>query len=187
MELADLKRYIQNHFRDRLVTVVGSGLSAGDGLPTMYQLESHLRTEVPKHVPAGLVEEWKRVEAELAVGDGLEAALHRIQVTENLGSVILRITGTYILDREREVVRSVVAGERTLRFAGLLPYLNPQPNEAVPVVTVNYDRLIEISAEMSGWGVDTMFVGTTLGVLDPVMSARSFVQDVARRPKPDTG
>ena len=183
MELTDLKRYIQDHFRDRLVTVIGSGLSAGEGLPTMGQLESHLRTEVPKHLSSGLTAEWKNVEAELAVGDGLEAALHRVHVTEKLGSLIVRVTGAYVLEIERAVLRRVVAGEQTLKFAGLLPYLNPQPNEAVPVVTVNYDRLVEIGAEFSGWGVDTMFVGTRFGTLDPVTSALSFVQGIARRPK----
>ena len=183
MELTGLKRYIQDHFSDRLVTVVGSGLSAGEGLPTMGQLESHLRTEVPKHLPAESAGEWKHVEAELAVGDGLEAALHRVEVSEDLGAVILSVTGNYVLDCEREVIRSAMAGERTLRFARLLPYLNPQPNDPVAVVTVNYDRLIEIGAELSGWGVDTMFVGARLGVLDPDLSARSFVQEIARRPK----
>ena len=183
MELTDLKRRIQDHFRDRLVTVVGSGLSAGEGLPTMGQLESHLRAEVPKHLPAGSHGEWELVEAELAIGDGLEGALHRVPVSEDLGAVILSVTGSYVLDSEREVIRSAVAGERTLRFARLLPYLNPQPNEPVPVVTVNYDRLIEIGAEISGWGVDTMFVGARLGMLDPDLSARSFVQQITRRPR----
>ena len=87
MELTDLKRHIQEHFRDRLVAIVGSGLSAGEGLPTMGQLESHLRAEVPKHLPAGSAGEWKLVEEELAVGDGLEAALHRMQVSEDLGAL----------------------------------------------------------------------------------------------------
>ena len=183
MELTDLKRRIQDHFRDRLVTVVGSGLSAGEGLPTMGQLESHLRSAVPKHLTAGSAGEWKLVEAELALGDGLEAALHRVPVSEDLGAVILSVTASCLLDSEREVIRSAVVGERTLRFARLLPYLNPQPNDPIPVVTVNYDRLIEIGAEMSGWGVDTMFVGARLGVLDPDLSARSFVQKIARRSK----
>ena len=80
------------------------------------------------------------------------------------------LTSTYILDSEREVIRSALAGERKLRFAKLLPFLNPQPNDAVPVVTVNYDRLIEIGAEMSGWGVDTMFVGTRLGSWMPALA-----------------
>ena len=31
--------------------------------------------------------------------------------------------------------------------------------------------------------MDTMFVGTRLGVLDPTLSERSFVQGIARRPK----
>ena len=125
----------------------------------------------------------EQVEAELAIGDGLEAALHRVQVSEDLGAAILSVTGSYVLEGEREVIRSAVAGERTLSFARLLPYLNPQPNDPVPVVTVNYDRLIEFGAEMSGWGVDTMFVGARLGVLDPGLSARSFVQKITRRPK----
>lgn len=183
MELTELKRQIQDHFRDRLVTVVGSGLSASEGLPTMGQLESHLRAEVPKYVSAESAGEWEQVEAELAIGDGLEAALHRVQVSEDLGAAILSVTGSYVLEGEREVIRSAVAGERTLSFARLLPYLNPQPNDPVPVVTVNYDRLIEFGAEMSGWGVDTMFVGARLGVLDPDLSARSFVQKITRRPK----
>ena len=183
MDLTDLKRRIQNHFRDRLVTIVGSGLSAGEGLPTMGQLESHLRAEVPKHLPVGSFGDWELVEAELAVGDGLEGALHRVPVSEGLAAVILSVTGSYVLDSEREVIRSAVTGERTLRIARLLPYLNPQPNDPVPIVTVNYDRLIEIGAEISGWGVDTMFVGARLGTLDPDLSARSFVQGIARRSK----
>ena len=124
----------------------GPGCRRVRGLPTMGQLESHLRAEVPKHLPAGSAGEWKQVEEELAVGDGLEAALHRVQVSEDLGALILSVTGTYVLDSEREVIRSAVAGERRLMFARLLPYLNPQPNEPVPVVTVNYDRLVEIGA-----------------------------------------
>ena len=183
MELADLKRQIQDHFSDRLVTVVGSGLSASEGLPTMSQLESHLRTKVPMHIPSESATEWGQIEAELAVGDGLEAALNRVQISEELGAIILSVTSSYILESEREIIRSVVAGEQTLRFARLLPYLNPQPNDPVPVVTVNYDRLIEISAEISGWGVDTMFVGTKLGVLNPDLSKRSFIHKIVRGPK----
>lgn len=182
-ELSDLKRQVQDHFRDRLVTVVGSGLSAAEGLPTMGQLDSYLRTEVPKHLPTGSEMEWDAVKAELAVGDGLEAALHRVHVSENLEAIILSLTATYVLETEREVIRSAVAGERTLRFAKLLPYLNPRPNDAIPIVTVNYDRLVEISAEMAGWGVDTMFIGARLGILNPEDSKRSFVQSIVRRPK----
>ena len=183
MELTDLKRRIQDHFRDRLVTVVGSGLSASEGLPTMGQLESHLRAEVPKHLPTGSFGEWELVEAELAIGNGLEGALHRVAISEGLGAAIVSLTGSYVLHSEREVIRSAVAGERILRFARLLPYLNPQPNDPVPVITVNYDRLIEIGAEISGWGVDTMFVGARLGMLDADLSALSFVQKITRRPK----
>jgi hypothetical protein len=50
---------------------------------------------------------------------------------------------------------------RTLRFARLLKHVL-KPTTGVPVVTTNYDRLLEIAAEEAGLGVDTLFVGQSL-------------------------
>ena len=45
-DLHELKLLLQDHFRDGLVTVVGSGLSCAEGLPGMTELAEHLRTVV---------------------------------------------------------------------------------------------------------------------------------------------
>jgi hypothetical protein len=38
MNINDLKKHLQNHFRDGLVTIVGSGLSVAEGIPGMPAL-----------------------------------------------------------------------------------------------------------------------------------------------------
>jgi hypothetical protein len=40
----DVVRFVQQHFTDGLVLVVGSGLSAAEGIPGMPALAGHLAT-----------------------------------------------------------------------------------------------------------------------------------------------
>lgn len=68
-------------------------------------------------------------------------------------------------------------------MAKLLPHLNPEPNKALPIVTTNYDRLIEVAAETAGFGVDTMFSGSFAGSLDAEISKKSFIKSVVRGKK----
>jgi len=69
---------------------------------------------------------------------------------------------------------------RTLRFTRLLAHLI-KPQNGLPVVTTNYDRLIEIGAEEAGLGADTMFVGSFAGALDEQESRWSFCRNVSLR------
>jgi hypothetical protein len=42
MMLDEIKKHLQGHFTDGLVTVIGSGLSCAEGLPGMGELADHL-------------------------------------------------------------------------------------------------------------------------------------------------
>ena len=66
MDLDALKLRLQNHFSDGLVTIVGSGLSVAEGLPSMGQLAAHLLAEIPVHLPGKSMALW---EAFLMVDD----------------------------------------------------------------------------------------------------------------------
>ena len=55
------------------------------------------------------------------------------------------------------MVREVLGGTRTLRLSRLFPHL-PQDGR-VQIITTNYDRLIELAAELSGFKVDTKSFG----------------------------
>ena len=48
LELNELKTFVQQHFTDGLVVVIGSGLSAAEGIPGMPALANHLNTEAAR-------------------------------------------------------------------------------------------------------------------------------------------
>ena len=56
-----------------------------------------------------------------------------------------------------------------------------KPNTGIPVITTNYDRLIEIASEAAGLGVDTMFVGHHIGSMNERECRLSFCRDASMR------
>ena len=57
LDLDKLKQYLQRHLTDGLVTVVGSGLSCAEGLPSMGALGDHLRCAIgPSKLDAADIE-----------------------------------------------------------------------------------------------------------------------------------
>ncbi len=114
----------------------------------------------------------------LIKANGLEAALLVKPPTPTLEAAIVTRTTELIARRERDIVAEVFAKTRTLRFTRLLKHLL-KPETGVPVVTTNYDRLLEIAAEEAGLGVDTLFVGQFAGHLNEKESRFSFCRDAS--------
>ncbi len=181
MELDDLKLLLQRHFTDGLVTVVGSGLSCAEGLPGMGALAGYLQATIE----ASLSDEDKALWVELLpaiAANGLEAALLAKPPTPTLEAAIVARTADLIAQREREIVTEVFNKTRTLRFTKLLKHLL-KPATGVPVITTNYDRLLEIASEEAGIGVDTLFVGQFAGHLNEQESRLSFCREVSLKGK----
>lgn len=166
MNISDLKKQLQNHFKDGLVTIVGSGLSVAEGIPGMSALAKHLLTAVPPAVPPTSVSQWDKIAASLSSGIDLESALLTHQPDADLEALIVEETGNLIVTAEQRVFQEVVGGARTLRFSLLLQHML-KPDTGIPIITTNYDRLIELAAEAAGLGVDNLFVGRHFGRLDP--------------------
>lgn len=180
LDIHALKQRLQSLFTDGLVIVVGSGLSCAEGLPGMWQLSNHLKDVLPDRIGGEDEDAWANVAGQLDAGVGLEAALHKVAVSEVLEAAIVQATAEYMLAEEVKTLGDCVDTGRTLRFARLLPHLSPANPKRVEVVTTNYDRLIEFAVESAGWGVDTGFVGRLLGRHDPSESDKSFVKGVAK-------
>ncbi|MEY9470900.1 hypothetical protein ABH992_003299 [Bradyrhizobium yuanmingense] len=181
MELDDLKSLLQRHFTDGLVTVVGSGLSCAEGLPGMEALAAYLQATIE----AGLTDDDKALWAELSpmiTANGLEAALLAKPPSATLEAAIVAKTAELIAQREREIVTEIFNRTRTLRFTILLKHIL-KPTTGVPVITTNYDRLIEIASEEAGLGVDTLFVGQFAGHLNEQESRLSFCREVTLKGK----
>ncbi len=144
MNLDDLKLRLQQHLSDGLVTVIGSGLSCAEGLPSMSELADHLQTVIGYGLAPTDADHWAKL-APLIEAKGLEAALLTMAPTPALEIEIVARTAELIAKREQEIVSQVFARKKTLSFTRLLRHLL-KPQTGLPVVTTNYDRLIEIAA-----------------------------------------
>ncbi|WP_201776320.1 SIR2 family protein [Rhodopseudomonas palustris] len=136
-------------------------------------------------IEASLSDDDKKLWAELSpliAANGLEASLLAKPPSATLEAAIVAKTAELIAQREREIVTEVFNKTRTLRFTKLLKHLL-KPTTGVPVITTNYDRLIEISAEEAGLGVDTLFVGQFAGHLNEQESRLSFCREVSLKGK----
>jgi hypothetical protein len=177
MTLDELKRKLQEHFRDRLVTIVGSGVPASAGLPTMGALAMHLSHLMPTMVAGEELDEWLKVDSELAKGSDLESALAGFDLSDEVVSKIVNLTAATIAKHEHEAIEGIVNGTHKLGLCSLFPHLTYM-NGRAEIVTPNYDRLIEFAAEEAGYGVDTTFAGTVFGRFDPDISRDALSQFV---------
>jgi hypothetical protein len=176
MDLAALKARVQDHLRDGLVTIVGSGLSCAEGLPGMNALASHLESAFCTLPPGPLANEWATVKASLGT-KGLEQALLDFPPSADLEERIRIEVAAFVSGAEREAISEVFMNGRVLRFTRLLKHLLV-PSSGIQIVTTNYDRLLEVASEQAGLGVDTMFSGVFSGRLNERESRLSFCRDV---------
>jgi hypothetical protein len=174
-ELDQLKARIQSFIASRLVIVIGSGLSAAEGISGMGALATYLLAEVPPKLQPAELASWHPIADGLTLGKGLEEVLLAHPPSHAVETQIVRATADLIRRDEARVIGEVVAQSRTLRLTRLLR-LFVNWTEAVDVVTPNYDRLIEFGAEDAGLGVDTMFVGSALGRYDRAGCAQAFTK-----------
>jgi len=181
MNYEELSTFVQRHFTDGLVIVIGSGLSAAEGIPGMPALANHLKS-CASTLAGGDATLWGQIEAALDAGDGLEAALLKHPPTPTLETWVAKETCELLLPTEHDVVSAVFEGNRTLR---LTTFLNKvlKPTTGLPILTPNYDRLIEVACEMAGFHVDTTAIGNYAGAFDHVRSCMGSCRGITRRAK----
>lgn len=181
VDLHQTKALLQSHFSDGCALIIGSGLSCAEGLPGMTELAEHLKSSITHRVQGGDRARWEEILS--AIGEnGLEAALLAFPPSSNLEMLISTSTGNLIRERESHVISEVFNGKRVLRLTRLLPYIL-RPTGGLPIITTNYDRLVEIATEESGLGVDNMFSGRFLGHLNERESRLSFCRDYTLKGK----
>ena len=179
MELSKLKIRMQSHFTDGLVTIVGSGLSSAEGMPGMSGLAAHLLNNAPDRIGETSKCEWDQIATQLASGIDLESALTKYPPGAILEGLIVEITAELIEASEAKILIRTIEGNVKLRFSRLLNHML-KPKAGVPIITTNYDRLIEIAVELEGLGLDTLFVGSHIGTLNPIESRYSLCRGVKK-------
>ena len=180
MELHALKKELQGFFTDGLLIIVGCGLSSAEGLPGMRALGEHLNEMIPQKINVEMSGEWQSISALISEGKDIESALLESAPSQELEKLIVDITGKFLEDAEIRVVEKVINGSCTLRFTHLLKHLL-KPNTGIPIITTNYDRLVEFASEIAGLGVDMMFVGHHIGAMDERECRLSFCRKASIR------
>jgi len=164
MNFEEISRFAQSHFTDGLVMIVGSGLSAAEGLSGMASLASHLQEKSDSLNDIDRVA-WSPISKALEEGKGLEAALNDFRPSEDLEAWIGSETASLLLPQERKAVSETVNGRKTLKLTSLLRRVLVT-NGSLPIITTNYDRLVETACEMAGLHVDTTVLGNFAGEFD---------------------
>lgn len=90
---------------------------------------------------------------------------------------VIKETCSLLLPNECRIMGEVVAGKRTLRLTTLLERIL-KPTAGLPILTPNYDRLIELACEMAGFHVDTMAVGHYAGLFDHARSCMASCKGI---------
>lgn len=181
MDYDALVRFVQEHFTDGLALVIGSGLSAAEGIPGMPALSKHLSDGAGVLIGTDATL-WKQIKAVLDADQGLEAALLKHQPSDTLEVWIAQKTCELLMPKEREVMSAVLRGDRSLRLTTFLSKVL-KPTNGLPILTPNYDRLIEVACEMAGFHVDTTAVGHYAGAFDHARSCMGSCRGITTRAK----
>jgi hypothetical protein len=91
---------------------------------------------------------------------------------------------------ERAIMSAVLEGSRILRLTTFLDKIL-KPTTGLPILTPNFDRLIEVACEMAGFRMDTTAIGHYAGAFDHLPKLHGIMpghhhprQDYGPRPLP---
>ena len=179
MELSDLKLLLQEHLTDGLVILVGSGLSAAAGLATMSTIAEHLLVHVPNSLgeDEGLQSQWSAIASQLQSGADLETAFTDVQLEPRIEEQVIALTAELISEKEQQAIRSLISGKGQLPLSDLFCHIL-KAMDSVEIVTTNYDCLVEMAAEVAGFGADCQFLGQNYGEWNPETSRQSLMRPV---------
>ncbi len=163
----EVSRQVQGLFRPSPILLVGSGFSCGFGLPGMREVAQHLLTSMTPHaVSEDAFALWEA--HKVGIGQDFEKGLDQIPSgasgREELTEEIRRLISGLIIARTANAEAEILNGQsphlrapaRLLRriFEGV-----PQNAECAPVITTNYDTLIELFCDFARLPIDTGFEG----------------------------
>ena len=169
-DLSAAEAFAQSVIRDGAVTIVGSGVSAAAGLPTMSELAEHLVARLPLDSANAAL--WECVRDRILSTD-LESALDDVDARSPILDEVIRTVAEHVGEREREAIRAVALGNRPLPLTDLIRQLS-RVNHRLVAITTNYDRLVETAVERARLPIDSGFTGAYYGEFDPKATGAMF-------------
>lgn len=165
--------YIQQFGEEKTLITIGSGISAGEGIPGMGKLAEFLLRDVEQKLigQAGLTQEdldgWNVIKGELQKGTDLESALSTEEISPEVEKLIIESTFSLIAENDTAIFKEVFEGRRQLNLRRLLSHYIPINSAPLTIITTNYDCLIEYTCLSLGINVDNLFYGGYFRIFNP--------------------
>ncbi len=174
-------RHLQSFISDKTVIIVGSGLSVAEGIPGMPSLEAAINDAVSAISFEQIRSEWEKIASKIP-SLSLEGALFDHPPSDELEILIQSTVGSFINKHEKIILRDLLFGKKVLRFSRFLKRFSAS-TKPLRVITTNYDRLVEIGANLANLSVDNGFSREIVGS----MKSRSQKYDHMKGVKLEAG
>lgn len=150
MSDVNYEKQAQDYYGKAPIIILGSGASAAHGMSGMWGLAQHLikNTDVSGLSDAEM-ESWGMFCKTLTEGVDLEAALHRVAVSEVLTCRIINSTWSLINHEDCGIFKSGLQNSSMFPLSRLLEHMFKTSLKKINIITTNYDRLAEYACEQS--------------------------------------
>jgi len=138
----------QKYFSNNPVIVLGSGASVAFGLPTMWSLSEHLKTNIV--IDKNTNEQWDKLIDLLDSGTDLESALQLVTLDDAISKEIIIKTWELINPKDVDVFFKSLKVFDYFPLSSLIKKLFNSTVKEINIITTNYDRLAEYACEKSG-------------------------------------
>lgn len=137
--------------------IIGSGFSVPYGLPSMWELGEELKNKLtPKY---GDDDEWIKFVESLNDTKNLELSLQKVPLKDEIYQEVIKVTWKLINHKDSEVYNALVKDHKGTELTGIFDKILQCHPKTVNVITANYDRIIEYSADFSGATIDSGYEG----------------------------
>ncbi|MCP2226810.1 hypothetical protein OKW12_002223 [Pseudomonas silensiensis] len=144
----DFQKQAQEYYGRAPLIILGSGASAAHGMSGMWALANHLvvHTDI-SGLSKAEIEVWAKFCQVLTDGVDLESALHKVAVTEELTSRIIKATWSLINAEDIQIFNDSLQNQTMFPLSRLLRHMFKSSLAKLNIVTTNYDRLAEYACD----------------------------------------
>lgn len=161
----------QKYLENVPTIIIGSGFSVPYGLPTMWALGERLKDHLSPIY--GHLDEWKEFVRILDDTGNLELTLHEARLDTTITSNIIKTTWNLINEKDQIIFNKLTKNETTIQLTRIFRKLLQSHPSEVNVITANYDKLIEYSADIAGAFTNSGFSGMYIQRFDGLQSKYS--------------
>ena len=157
MELDEIYKRVQEIAQKKPLLFVGTGGSIPYGIPGMDKLCERLKEELSPIFAEQ--PRWNAFLQELDNGDGLESALLKVTLPDEIQTEILNVTWNLVTAADLKLFRDLVYGGKHIALGDLIQFFYRADPQCVSIITTNYDRMIEYACDFASLPMDVCLSG----------------------------